>query len=33
MRKLLCYTREPIDEFYYDARLAYSMHIALDFDG
>lgn len=33
MKKLLCYTREPIDEFYYDARLAYSMHLALDFDG
>lgn len=33
MKMLLCYTREPIDEFYYDARLAYSMHIALECDG
>ena len=33
MRQLLCYTRKPIDEFYYDPRLAYSMHLALEFDG
>lgn len=33
MKTLLCYTREPIDEYYYDARLAYSMHLALDVDG
>lgn len=33
MRKLLCYTRKPIDEFYYDPRLAYSMHLALEING
>lgn len=32
-KKILCYTREPIDEFYYDARLAYSMHLAVEEDG
>lgn len=29
MAQVLCYTREPIDEFYYDPRLAYSMHLAI----
>lgn len=29
MKKILCYTRKPIDEFYYDPRLAYSMHLAV----
>lgn len=29
MKELLCYTRKPIDEFYYDPRLAYSMHLAV----
>ena len=33
MAYLLCYTREPIDEIYYDPRLAYSMHLALSEDG
>ena len=28
MKKLLGYTREPIDNVYYDARLAYSLHLA-----
>lgn len=30
---LLCYTRKPIDSVLYDARLAYSMHLALSSDG
>ena len=29
MKQVLCYTREPIDEFYYDPKLAYSMHLAI----
>ena len=29
MKKLLGYTREPIDNVYYDARLAYSLHLAV----
>lgn len=29
VRDILCYTRKPIDEFYYDPKLAYSMHLAL----
>lgn len=33
MRKLLCYTRKPIDKDYYDPRLAYSMHLGLEIDG
>lgn len=33
MTKLWCYTREPIDSVYYDARLAYSMHLMLEEDG
>lgn len=31
--KLWSYTREPIDEVYYDPRLAYSMHLALEEQG
>lgn len=30
MKKVLCYIRKPIDEFYYDARLAFSMHLAVE---
>lgn len=30
---LLAYTREPIDNVYYDPRLAYSMHLGLSEDG
>ena len=33
MKKLWCYTREPIDSVYYDPRLAYSMHLMLEEDG
>ena len=33
MKKLLGYTREPIDNVYYDARLAYSLHLAVGADG
>ena len=33
MKKLWSYTREPIDEVYYDPRLAYSMHLMLEEDG
>ena len=33
MKKLLGYTREPIDNVYYDARLAYSLHLAVGTDG
>lgn len=33
MKKLLIYTREPIDNVIYDARLAHSMHLALEVDG
>lgn len=33
MKQLLVYTREPIDNIYYDPRLAYSMHLALERDG
>ena len=33
MKKLLGYTREPIDNVYYDARLAYSLHLAVRADG
>ncbi|MCQ2519895.1 MAG: family 43 glycosylhydrolase [Lachnospiraceae bacterium] len=32
MSKLLLYTREPIDNVYYDPRLAYSIHIAVSKD-
>lgn len=30
---VLCYTRKPIDSVLYDARLAYSMHLALSNNG
>ncbi len=30
---LLSYTRQPIDNIYYDPRIAYSMHLALSEDG
>ena len=30
---VLSYTRKPIDSVLYDARLAYSMHLALSDDG
>lgn len=33
MKRLWCYTREPIDEVYYDPRLAFSMHLLLEEDG
>ncbi len=33
VRDILCYTRKPIDEFYYDPKLAYSMHLALGEEG
>ena len=33
MMRLWSYTREPIDEIYYDPRLAYSMHLMLEEDG
>lgn len=33
MKKLWCYTREPIDRVYYDPRLAFSMHLAIEEDG
>lgn len=33
MKKLWCYTREPMDSVYYDPRLAYSMHLMLEEDG
>ena len=33
MKKLLYYTRKPIDSNYYDARIAFSMHLALENDG
>lgn len=33
VRDILCYTRKPIDEFYYDPKLAYSMHLALEGEG
>ncbi len=33
MKDILCYTRKPIDEFYYDPKLAYSMHLALREEG
>lgn len=33
MKRLWCYTREPIDSIYYDPRLAFSMHLALEEDG
>lgn len=33
MSYLLCYTRKPIDSVHYDARLAYSMHLAISRDG
>ena len=33
MKRLWSYTREPIDEVYYDPRLAYSMHLMLEEDG
>lgn len=32
-KHILCYTRKPIDSVLYDARLAYSMHLALSEDG
>ena len=32
MAKLLGYTRKPIDNVYYDARLAYSLHLAVEKD-
>lgn len=32
MKQVLCYTRKPIDEFYYDPKLAYSMHLAMEND-
>lgn len=33
MPYLMCYTRKPIDNVYYDPRLAYSVHLALSTDG
>jgi GH43 family beta-xylosidase len=30
---LVCYTREPLDDMIYSKRLAYSLHLALSFDG
>lgn len=33
MKQLLYYTREPIDSNYYDARIAFSMHLAIEKDG
>lgn len=33
MYKLLIYTRKPIDNIYYDPRLAYSVHLAISKDG
>lgn len=33
MKRLLCYTRQPIDEYYYDPKLAYSMHLAIEENG
>lgn len=33
MGKLLCYTREPINNILYDPKLAYSMHLAISEDG
>ena len=33
MPYLLGYTREPIDNVYYDPRLAYSLHLAVSEDG
>ena len=33
VKDILCYTRKPIDEFYYDPKLAYSMHLALREEG
>lgn len=33
MAYLLNYTRKPINEFLYDPKLAYSMHLALSEDG
>lgn len=30
MKRLFSYTREPIDNVYYDPRLAYSMHLAIE---
>lgn len=33
MAYVINYTREPMDEKYYDARLAYSMHLAVSRDG
>lgn len=33
VKDILCYTRKPIDEFYYDPKLAYSMHLALGEEG
>ena len=33
MSRLLCYTREPIDNVLYDPKLAYSMHLALQEGG
>ena len=32
-KRVLCYTRKPVDEFYYDPRLAYSMHLAIEENG
>lgn len=32
MKQLLYYTRKPIDSKYYDARIAYSMHLAIQAD-
>ena len=32
MYKLLIYTRKPIDNIYYDPRLAYSVHLAISKD-
>lgn len=30
MKELLYYTRKPIDSVYYDARIAYSMHLGIN---
>ena len=32
-QKLLCYTRNPMDEMVYSRKLAYSMHLAISEDG
>ena len=30
MKELIYYTRKPIDSVYYDARIAYSMHLGIN---